>query len=97
MNFDVYHPPRRVALCICWGIVCVLIVFASHRYILSTTWGIGLLPDSVNYAKSARSIIAHHNLSSVGSHWPPLYPLSIAFCRDISRMSYWYPFAGCTV
>lgn len=36
-------------------------------------------PDSVTYMRGARSILENGNLNALGSHWPPLYYLLIAF------------------
>jgi len=62
-----------------WCCTTLFALFAAYQTYLATAWGAGLTPDSISYIEGARTILKDGNLSGLGSHWPPLYFLLIAF------------------
>lgn len=67
MKFDRYY--------IVWAIP---IVYSLVIITLSTKWGIGLMPDSVQYITGARKLLDGGGISKLGTHYPPLYYYFIA-------------------
>jgi 4-amino-4-deoxy-L-arabinose transferase-like glycosyltransferase len=64
-----------VALGLLLAVLAALMVYSASGY------GIGLLPDSMDYLEAARSLLRGEGLSRGGeplTHFPPLYPLLLA-------------------
>ncbi len=49
----------------------------------STPWGLGLSPDSISYVTAARGLAEHGDFMGLPSHWPPLYPVSLAVSHSL--------------
>jgi len=59
-------------------------LYVCYLLYSATVWGAGLTADSIAYLEGARDIIEDGNLDGIGTHFPPLYFLIIAFCGGIS-------------
>lgn len=68
-----------------WGGLFFLSLLAGYQIYQTTTWGAGLSPDSVSYLRGARDILENGNLNGLGSDWPPLYYILIAFSGLLSH------------
>jgi len=65
-------------------VTSLLMMFISYQLYQATTWGAGLLPDSITYIEGARSIFKNWNLDGIGTHYPPLYFILIALTALIT-------------
>src|SRR5437763_9630847 len=68
------------------GVIALVCIFAAGEFCVSTSWGIGLSPDSGHYLKSARYMLGREQpdprwtdpSEKQSSHFPPLYPMVLA-------------------
>ena len=67
-----------------WTLAFMFSSLGAYFVFLTTTWGAGLTSDSIAYVTGARDILKNNNLASLGSHWPPLYFILIAFSGSIA-------------
>lgn len=62
-----------------YRIIVFLCALTSAAFVLLTsTWGVGTTPDSVQYILAARGLVQGESMALLPVHWPPLYPLLIA-------------------
>lgn len=62
-----------------YRIVVFLCALTSAAFVLLTSnWGVGTTPDSVQYILAARGLLQGESMAVLPVHWPPLYPLLIA-------------------
>ncbi|MBU1454305.1 MAG: glycosyltransferase family 39 protein [Proteobacteria bacterium] len=66
-----------------WCGIFFLSLLSAYQVFQTTTWGAGLSSDSIHYLSGARNLIEDGNLRRIGSHWPPLYYIIIAFSNLI--------------
>ena len=44
---------------------------------ISSHWGIGVSPDSIQYIKGARGLVTGKGVFNLSPHWPPGYPIAL--------------------
>jgi 4-amino-4-deoxy-L-arabinose transferase-like glycosyltransferase len=75
----------RAALPVLLLLACALV--ASLLAWISTRWGVGTSPDSVQYLLGARSLLSGSAVVDLPRQWPPLYPVVLAIagaaCGDL--------------
>ena len=74
-------------------IVALLVSVVTSILYISTAWGTGTTPDSIEYLLAAKALINPSESSFINAHWAPLYPVllgvSIAIFDNLIESARW--------